>query len=58
MAADGASSAGSQATSITQKNNAFCKKKRLFGLDLLAAGLLVWLLFGPTAGNFFIWAPM
>ncbi|XP_057453332.1 non-specific lipid transfer protein GPI-anchored 14-like isoform X2 [Lotus japonicus] len=41
----GGSAARSQTTTATQKNDAMCKEKRLFGFDNLAAGLLVWLLF-------------
>ncbi|WJX87469.1 hypothetical protein P8452_69661 [Trifolium repens] len=48
---DGASN---QARSTTQKNGAFSKDKRLFGLDVLVIGLSVWFLLVSTAGNFFI----
>ncbi|KAJ1442460.1 Bifunctional inhibitor/plant lipid transfer protein/seed storage helical domain [Sesbania bispinosa] len=51
----GASSSSSQATSVTQKSDAFCMEKRLIGLDGLALGLLVWILFDSAARNFFFW---
>ncbi|KAK7313827.1 hypothetical protein VNO77_39029 [Canavalia gladiata] len=56
-AAAGTGSATSQAASTPQKNDAVCKKKRLFGLDVWALGLLVCLLLGSYE-NTFTWTPM
>ncbi|XP_061369623.1 non-specific lipid transfer protein GPI-anchored 14-like [Gastrolobium bilobum] len=44
----------SHAITTTQKNDAFCKDKRMLKIDVLAAGLLVWFLFDSAARNFFI----
>ncbi|XP_027356791.1 protein YLS3-like [Abrus precatorius] len=42
-----------QTASAPQKNDAFCKEKRLFGSNVLAAWLLVWLLLDSSAINMF-----
>ncbi|KAH1052703.1 hypothetical protein GLYMA_08G232500v4 [Glycine max] len=38
----GASPSSNQKANTPQKNDAFCKEKRLFGLEILAIGLQIW----------------
>ncbi|KAK7405795.1 hypothetical protein VNO78_07404 [Psophocarpus tetragonolobus] len=53
-AAVGASPSSNQTTTTLQKNDAFCKEKKFFGLSVWATGLLVWALL-DSSDYFFTW---